>query len=56
MIRGEAVAWRRWGTAARLGVGIVVSYFHRVSFSVHKEARHDAFGMSEVMLGFLPGS
>jgi len=56
MIQGETVARGRWGIAARIGRGIVVGYFHRVCLSVYKEARHDAFGMSAVMLGFLPGA
>ena len=44
---------RRWGIAALLGFGILVSYFDRVNLSVSKEALHDAFGMSAVVFGFL---
>ena len=44
---------RRWGIAALLGFGILVSYFDRVNLSVSKEALHDAFGMSAVLFGFL---
>jgi MFS family permease len=48
-----AVPRRRWGIAALLGFGILVSYFDRVNLSVSKEALHNAFGMSAVMFGFL---
>ncbi len=44
---------RRWGIAALLGFGILVSYFDRVNLSVSKEALHDAFGISPVVFGFL---
>jgi sugar phosphate permease len=44
---------RRWGIAALLGFGILVSYFDRVNLSVSKEALHDAFGMTPVVFGFL---
>ncbi len=44
---------RRWGIAALLGFGILVSYFDRVNLSVSKEALHNAFGISAVLFGFL---
>ncbi len=44
---------RRWGIAALLGFGILVSYFDRVNLSVSKEALHDAFGMTPLVFGFL---
>jgi sugar phosphate permease len=49
----DAIPRRRWGIAALLGFGILVSYFDRVNLSVSKEALHDAFGMSAVLFGFL---
>jgi MFS family permease len=52
-IQGDAIPRRRWGIAALLGFGILVSYFDRVNLSVSKEALHDTFGMSPVIFGFL---
>jgi sugar phosphate permease len=49
----ERIPRRRWGIAALLGFGILVSYFDRVNLSVSKEALHDAFGISPVLFGFL---
>jgi MFS transporter, ACS family, D-galactonate transporter len=48
-----AVPRRRWGIAALLGFGILISYFDRVNLSVSKEALHNAFGMTPVVFGFL---
>jgi MFS family permease len=44
---------RRWGIAALLGFGILVSYFDRVNLSVSNDALHNAFGVSDVLFGFL---
>jgi len=52
-IQGHAIPRRRWGIAALLGFGILVSYFDRVNLSVSKEALHDAFAISPVVFGFL---
>jgi MFS family permease len=49
----ERIPRRRWGIAALLGLGILVSYFDRVNLSVSKEALHTAFGISPVLFGFL---
>jgi ACS family D-galactonate transporter-like MFS transporter len=49
----KSVPRRRWGIAALLGFGILVSYFDRVNLSVSKEALHDAFAISPVVFGFL---
>ena len=49
----KAVPRRRWGFAALLGFGILVSYFDRINVSVSKEALHNAFGISTVVFGFL---
>jgi MFS family permease len=53
MSQYRAVPRRRWGIAALLGFGILVSYFDRVNLSVSKEALHNAFGISPVLFGFL---
>ena len=52
-IARDGIPRRRWGIAALLGLGILVSYFDRVNLSVSKEALHDAFGISPVLFGFL---
>ena len=44
---------RRWGIAILLGFGILVSYFDRVNLSVSQNALHGAFGISDVVFGFL---
>jgi MFS transporter, ACS family, D-galactonate transporter len=49
----ENVPRRRWGIAALLGLGILISYFDRVNLSVSKQALHDAFGISSILFGFL---
>jgi MFS family permease len=36
-----------------LGFGVLVNYFDRVNLSVSQEALHHAFGISEVMFGYL---
>ena len=48
-----AVPRRRWGIAFLLGFGVLVNYFDRVNLSVSQEALHHAFGISEVMFGYL---
>jgi len=52
-IQGQVVPRRRWGIAALLGFGILVSYFDRVNLSVSKEALDHAFGISSVVFGIL---
>lgn len=49
----DRIPRRRWGIAALLGFGILVSYFDRVNLSVSKEALHGAFAISPVVFGFL---
>jgi MFS transporter, ACS family, D-galactonate transporter len=44
---------RRWTIALLLGFGILISYFDRVNLSVAKDALHHAFGISDLLFGFL---
>jgi MFS family permease len=47
---------RRWTIAALLGVGVLVNFFDRVNLSVSHDALHDAFGLTDVMFGYLSGA
>jgi ACS family D-galactonate transporter-like MFS transporter len=51
--QGQNVPRRRWGIAALLGFGILVSYFDRVNLSASKEALDHAFGISPILFGIL---
>jgi ACS family D-galactonate transporter-like MFS transporter len=44
---------RRWGIAALLAFGILISYFDRVNLSVSRDALHNAFGISDFTFGIL---
>jgi sugar phosphate permease len=44
---------RRWGIALLLAFGILVNYFDRVNLSVSRNALRDAFGISNLLFGFL---
>ena len=44
---------RRWGIAALLAFGILISYFDRVNLSVSRDALHAAFGISDFTFGIL---
>ena len=44
---------RRWGIAALLSFGILISYFDRVNLSVSRDALHSAFGISDFTFGIL---
>ncbi len=46
----------RWGIAVVLGVGVLVNYFDRVNLSVAHGALRDAFGISDVVYGYLLSS
>lgn len=44
---------RRWRIAWLLGIGVVVNYFDRVNLSVSHDALFAAFGISDVVFGYL---
>ena len=44
---------RRWGVAALLAFGLLISYFDRVNLSVSRDALHNAFGISDLTFGIL---
>ena len=44
---------RRWRIAWLLGIGILVNYFDRVNLSVSHNALVGAFGISDVVYGYL---
>jgi sugar phosphate permease len=44
---------RRWRIAWLLGIGILVNYFDRVNLSVSHDALIGAFGISDVVFGYL---
>ena len=48
-----AVPRRRWRIAWLLGFGILVNYFDRVNLSVSHDALVGAFGISDVVFGYL---
>lgn len=47
------VPGRRWRIAWLLGIGILVNYFDRVNLSVSHDALVGAFGISDVVFGYL---
>jgi len=47
------VPGRRWRIAWLLGIGILVNYFDRVNLSVSHNALIGAFGISDVVFGYL---
>jgi MFS family permease len=49
-------AQRRWRIAWLLGVGVLVNYFDRVNLSVSFNSLHAAFGVSDVVFGYLSGA
>ncbi len=44
---------RRWGIACLLGIGVLVNYFDRVNLSVSHDSLIVAFGISNVVFGYL---
>ncbi|MDR3753640.1 MAG: MFS transporter [Terracidiphilus sp.] len=48
-----AIPGRRWRIAWLLGIGILVNYFDRVNLSVSHNALIGAFGISDVVFGYL---
>ena len=44
---------RRWRIAWLLGIGVLVNYFDRVNLSVSHDALIAAFGISDVVFGYL---
>jgi ACS family D-galactonate transporter-like MFS transporter len=44
---------RRWRIALLLGIGVLVNYFDRVNLSVSSQSLVAAFGISDVVFGFL---
>jgi MFS transporter, ACS family, D-galactonate transporter len=49
----ERVPGRRWRIAWLLGIGVLVNYFDRVNLSVSHDALVGAFGISDVIFGYL---
>lgn len=49
----SAVPRRRWRIASLLGVGVLINYFDRVNLSVSHDALFAAFGISNVVFGYL---
>ncbi len=49
----QRVPGRRWRIAWLLGIGILVNYFDRVNLSVSHNALIGAFGISDVVFGYL---
>jgi MFS transporter, ACS family, D-galactonate transporter len=49
----KPVPGRRWGIAWLLGVGVLVNYFDRVNLSVSRDSLIAAFGISNVVFGYL---
>jgi ACS family D-galactonate transporter-like MFS transporter len=52
----QKTASPRWGIAVVLGVGVLVNYFDRVNLSVAHGALRDAYGMSDVVYGYMLSS
>jgi MFS family permease len=46
----------RWGIALLLGLGVLINYFDRVNISVSRDALGSAFGINDVMFGYLAGA
>jgi MFS transporter, ACS family, D-galactonate transporter len=51
--RRSAVPRRRWRIASLLGIGVLINYFDRVNLSVSHDALFAAFGISNVVFGYL---
>ncbi len=49
----KTVPRRRWRIAWLLGLGVLVNYFDRVNLSVSHDALFAAFGVSDVLFGYL---
>ena len=47
---------RRWRIAWLLGIGVLVNFFDRVNFSVSHDSLIAAFGISDVVFGYLSSS
>ena len=47
---------RRWRIAWLLGIGVLVNYFDRVNLSVSFNSLHAAFGISDLVFGYLSSS
>jgi MFS family permease len=50
------MANKRWSIAVVLGLGVLVNYFDRVNLSVAHGALRNAFGMSDVVYGYMLSS
>ena len=53
MPRSTAIPGRRWRIAWLLGLGVLVNYFDRVNLSVSHDSLVGAFGISDVVFGYL---
>ncbi len=49
----SAIPRRRWRIACLLGIGVLINYFDRVNLSVSHDALIAAFGISDVVFGYL---
>src|SRR6185437_8143550 len=49
----SAIPRRRWRIASLLGIGVLINYFDRVNLSVSHDALFAAFGISNVVFGYL---
>jgi sugar phosphate permease len=47
---------RRWRIAWLLGLGVLINYIDRVNVSVSHDALFVAFGVSDVVFGYLSGA
>lgn len=47
---------RRWRIAWLLGIGVLVNFFDRVNLSVSHDSLITAFGISDVVFGYLSSS
>jgi MFS transporter, ACS family, D-galactonate transporter len=52
----SGVPHRRWRIAWLLGIGVMVNYFDRVNLSVSFNSLHAAFGITDVVFGYLSGA
>jgi MFS transporter, ACS family, D-galactonate transporter len=53
ILPGSRTPHRRWRIAFLLGVGVLVNYFDRVNLSVSSQSLVAAFGISDVVFGYL---
>jgi MFS family permease len=54
--RRDHIPRRRWRIAWLLGIGVLVNFFDRVNLSVSHDSLIAAFGISDVVFGYLSSS